>query len=501
LRHEKPPPSGDGTLEYVCCALGPTTEPINPLLRSVALRGAVVPRWIPNEPGEEEALLEALQISSVEQLFRDVPKKARIGRLGVGPGREEPDVVCEVDRLLDRNKPLAKFASFLGGRISNRYSPAAVDAMVSRSEFYTSYTPFQPEASQGMLRVLFEFQSLWVELTGLDVANASLYDGATAAGEALLFCRRLHEGHRFLVPASLPWEEKSVLENYASGPGLRLEEVPFDERTGRLDLDFVRRALSAGDVFGLLADIPNGFGHLDEGVADLKGILGDVPLVVAADPLSLSVLEPPGRYGADVVVGEGQGFGIAPSFGGPLLGLFACRAEHVRSAPGRIVGATQDVEGRPAFALTLQTREQHIRRSRATSNICTNQSLMALAFTVYATVVGPRGLATLQASIAEKARTLASALGGIEGLKAPRFDAPYLGEFTVEVGRGTGEEFLDRLRRKKILGGIPLGDPRSRATRGAERILVAATDATTDREIQKYARAARAAIAAVGRSE
>ncbi len=457
-------------------------------------------RWIPDEPGEEAALLDALGISSTDQLFTDVPKKARIGRLGVGPGHDEPEVVRQIDRLLERNKPLAKFASFLGGRISARYSPAAVDAIVSRSEFYTAYTPYQPEASQGMLRALFEFQSLWVELTGLDVANASLYDGATAAGEALLFCRRLHDGRRFLVPASLPWEEKSVLRNYATGPGLAVEEIPFDDRTGRLDLDFVRRAVGTGDVFGLLADVPNGFGHVDESVADLKGLLGEIPFVVSADPLALTVLEPPGAYGADVVVGEGQGFGTPPSFGGPLLGLFACRREHVRSAPGRIVGATRDVDGRPAYALTLQTREQHIRRSRATSNICTNQSLMALAFVVYASVVGPRGLAELQASIAEKARTLASALGGIDGIQAPRFEAPYLGEFTIELQRGTAAEFLDRLRRKKVLGGISLADPRPGATDRAARILVAASDATTEKEIQKYARAARSAVAAVGRS-
>jgi glycine dehydrogenase subunit 1 len=459
-----------------------------------------VPRWIPNEPGEEAALLEALGIPSVDELFTDVPKKARIGRLGVGTGHEEPEVVRQVDRILERNKPLSKFASFLGGRVAPRYSPAAVDAIVSRSEFYTSYTPYQPEASQGMLRVLFEFQSLWVELTGLDVANASLYDGATAAGEALLLCRRIHEGRRFLVPSSLPWEEKSVLRNYASGPGVAVEEIPYDDRTGRLNLDFVRRAVGAGDLCGVLADIPNGFGAVDEGVADLKGILGDVPLVVAADPLALSVLEPPGNYGADVVVGEGQGFGIPPSYGGPLLGLFACRAEHMRSAPGRIVGATRDVEGRPAFALTLQTREQHIRRSRATSNICTNQSLMALAFVVYASLVGPRGLATLQASLAEKARTLASALGAIDGIQSPRFEAPYLGEFTVELTKGTAAEFLDRLRRKKILGGHPLADPRPGADSTPERVLVAAPESVTDKEIQKYARAARVALDAVGRS-
>jgi glycine dehydrogenase subunit 1 len=459
-----------------------------------------VTRWISNEPGEEAALLEALGIASVDELFADLPKKARIGRLGVGAGKDELGVVTEVDRLLGRNRPYSQFATFLGGRLAPRYAPAAVDAIVSRSEFYTAYTPYQAEASQGMLRTLFEFQSLWVELTGLDIANASLYDGATAAGEALLFSRRLHEGERFLIPASLPWEEKSVLRNYASGPNLKVEEIPYDDRTGRLDLDFVRRAVAAKDVFGLLADIPNGFGHVDEGIPDLKGILGDIPLVVSADPLSLTVLEPPGNYGADVVVGEGQGFGISPSYGGPLLGLFACRKEHVRAAPGRIVGATLDADGQRAFCLTLVTREQHIRRSRATSNICTNESLMALAFVVYASVVGPRGLAQLQQSLAEKARTLATALGGIEGLQAPRFDAPYLGEFTVEVTKGTAAEFLDRLRRRKVLGGHSLADPRPGAPSGPERVLVAATELSGDKEIQKYAKAARSALEAAGRS-
>ncbi len=439
-------------------------------------------------------MLSALGIGSVDELFRDVPKKARIGRLGVGPSHEEPEVVGEVDRLLGRNRPYSQFANFLGGRLACRYAPAAVDAIVSRSEFYTAYTPYQPEASQGMLRALFEFQSLWVELSGMDLANASLYDGATAAGEALLLCRRVHEGRRFLVPASLPWEEKSVLANYASGPGLSLTEIPYDPGTGRLDLGFVRQEVGRGDVFGLLADIPNGFGHLDEGIADLKGILGTVPLVVAADPLALTVLEPPGNFGADVVVGEGQGFGIAPSFGGPLVGLFACRKEHARAAPGRIVGASVDLDGAPAYALTLQTREQHIRRSRATSNICTNQSLMALAFVVYATVVGPRGLANLQAALSEKARTLASALGSIDGIHAPRFDAPYLGDFTIELRRGSAGEFLEKLRRKKILGGHPLADPRPGAPTEPARILVAATESVGEKEIAKYVRAARSIL-------
>jgi glycine dehydrogenase subunit 1 len=260
----------------------------------------------------------------------------------------------------------------------------------------------------------------------------------------------------------------------------------------------VRSEVARGDVFGVLTDVPNGFGHVDEGLLDLKSTIGAIPLTVVADPLSLTVLEPPGEWGADIVVGEGQGFGASPSFGGPLLGLFACRKEHLRLSPGRIVGATQDADGRSAFALTLQTREQHIRRSRATSNICTNQSLLALAFVVYATTVGPRGLADLERTLSERARTLASALGGIDGLRAPRFDAPFLHEFTVAVSRGTATGFLDRLRRKKVLGGHPLADPRPGAPSApGELYLTAATEFVSDKDVAKYANAARSALAHV----
>jgi glycine dehydrogenase subunit 1 len=455
-----------------------------------------VPRWIPDEPGEEAGLLRELGISDAEDLFADIPRRIRLGRMGVGPSHDELQIVQTVDKILDRNRPYSKFAAFLGGRTPIRYPPAAVDAILSRSEFYTSYTPYQPEASQGMLQAMFEFQSLWVELTGLEVSNASMYDGATAAGEALLFCRRLHEGTCFLVPASQFWEERSVLENYAEGNGARFEEIPFDSKTGNLDLEAVRSAIRSKDVFGMLVDLPNGFGHLDEGIPELRPILGNVPLVVNADPLTLSVIEPPGDWGADAVVGEGQSFGLPPSFGGPLLGLFACRREHVRFSPGRIVGATRDAAGQRAFTLTLQTREQHIRRSRATSNICTNESLVALAFVTYASVIGPKGLAQLESRLSERARTLAGALAGIEGLTAPRFDAPFLTDFTIDVTLGSPTDFLDRLRRRKVLGGFPLQDPRpGRPASFAGLIRVGVSETIDEKQIQKYARAARAALA------
>jgi glycine cleavage system P protein (glycine dehydrogenase) subunit 1 len=455
-----------------------------------------MPRWIPGGPEDEAAMLAEIGLTSADELFREIPKKVRLGKLGIAAGLDEFEVIRATDKILDRNKPYSKFSSFMGGRITTPFSPAALDSIISRSEFYTSYTPYQPEASQGMLQTLFEFQSLWVELTGMDAANASLYDGATAAGEALLLCHRVHEGHRFLIPASLPWEEKSVLANYSAGLPIQIEEIPYDARTGCLDLNWIKSAVGAGDVFGALVDVPNGFGHLDEGLPEVKGLLGGAPLVAVADPLSLSVLAPPGSWGADVVVGEGQGFGMAPSFGGPLLGLFACRQELLRFSPGRIVGATRDREGRRAFTLTLQTREQHIRRSRATSNICTNQSLLALGFVVYASLVGPKGLADIQSKLAEKARTLASALSQVDGVAAPRFDAPYLSSFTLGLKHVTSEVFLDRLRRRKVLGGYSLADPRPGKTREESRVLVAVSELTDEKDIRRYASAAKAAALA-----
>ncbi|MCI4341563.1 MAG: aminomethyl-transferring glycine dehydrogenase subunit GcvPA [Thermoplasmata archaeon] len=451
-------------------------------------------RWIPYEPAEEARLLGELGISSTEELFADIPRSVRLGRLGIGAGKEEPEVAAFLERMLGRNRSYRGFSTFLGGRTPIRYVPAAVDAILSRSEFYTAYTPYQPEASQGMLQALFEFQSLWVELTGLDAANASLYDGATAAGEAMLLSRRLHEGHRFLVPASLPWEERSVLENYGVGAGVRVEPIPYEPASGRLDLVSLRSSLAAGDVCGMLAEMPNGLGGVDDQLPELKALLSDIPLTVLADPLALTVLEPPGNWGADIVVAEGQGFGLAPSFGGPLLGLLACRREHLRLSPGRIVGATTDREQRRAFTLTLQTREQHIRRSRATSNICTNQSLLALAFVAYASLVGPRGLERLAANLSEKARTLASQLSQVTGLRAPQFDAPYLWEFAVSLQAPSVPNFLQRLRRARVLGGSPLADPRAGGGAGlAGSYLASVHEGTTDRDIARYVRAARAA--------
>jgi glycine dehydrogenase subunit 1 len=414
-------------------------------------------RWIP--PVEEDAaMLSELGITSVEELFRDIPKKARMKKIGLGGSLDEEDVTLEIERLLGRNRTMSDFDSFLGGGLYSRYPSVMADGLIQRSEFYTAYTPYQAEASQGTLQCLFEFQSLWVELTNMEVANASLYDGATAIGEALLMARRIHEGNRFLIPASTFWEKKSVISNYVKGLGAEIVEVPWDPSTGALDADMIEKE-AKNDCFGVLAEYPDSFGILQESLPSLKSRIGDVPLVVAADPLALTLLEPPGSWGADIVVGEGQGFGVPISYGGPLLGLMACRRSAMRQMPGRIVGATKDHDGRRAFCLTLQTREQHIRRSKATSNVCTNNSLVALAFLAYASTVGPSGLKKLATRFTQKAHGLAEALGGVKGLSAPLFSAPYMFDFVVGVENGKTEEFLSAMAKRGILAGTSLGNP------------------------------------------
>lgn len=453
-------------------------------------------RWIPGEGGDEAALLSALGLTQVEELFKDIPAKARLRQLGLPAGLSEEQVVGRVGGLLAKNRPLAEFDSFLGGGLYQRFSPAVVDGLLQRSEFYTSYTPYQAEASQGMLQALFEFQSLWLELTDMEVANASVYDGTTGLAEAALLARRLHPGQRLLLPASLDWESRSVLENYTGAHGIKLVTIPIDPVTGALDLGFIEREARV-DCFGAITELPDGHGIPQEVLPRVKSSIGDVPLVVRADPLALSVLEPPGRWGADIVIGEGQGLGVPLSYGGPLLGLMAGRRRDMRLLPGRIVGATQDREGRRAFTLTLQTREQHIRRSRATSNICTNQSLMALAFLIHVSAVGPRGLRSTAQQLAERSHELAAALAAVPGLKVPRYTGPFLHEFVMEVTGLPVNEFLAGLVKSGVLGGRALNDPRTGGS--PQSSLLVSVGTRTDAEaIARYAEAARKVLASGG---
>lgn len=380
----------------------------------------------------EKAMLRELGMETMDDLFAHLPPEVRVPAVDLPPGLSEAETVRSVRRILGRNRDGEELVSFLGAGYYDMYVPAAVDAIVGRSEFYTSYTPYQAELSQGLMQALFEYQSLICELTGMEAANSSLYDGASALGEAALMCARISRRGEFLVPQILHWEKRSVLANYARGAGLTIREVPPVPGTARLDGERLEDLVTS-DTAGIYVEMPNFLGLLDPGLLTLKEDHPDVLLVVGVQPLSLAVVRPPGDYGADIVVGEGQPLGNRLSFGGPSLGLFACRREHMRRMPGRVIGLTQDAAGNRAFAMTLQTREQHIRKERAMSNICTNESLLAIATAVYLGSQGSAGLRSTARRLLDRAASLAARIDRVEGFRAPLFEGTYFNEVPVGV--------------------------------------------------------------------
>lgn len=398
-------------------------------------------------------MLDFLKLESVEQLFEDIPPPFRTGGVDIPRGMTEFEVIRHVRSLLDMNRDCSGMKCFLGSGIYDIFIPSIVPQVTGRSELYTAYTPYQSEYSQGLLQLIFEYQSLVSELTGMEVVNASMYDGATALGEAATMCRRLKAGGRFVVPRTLPPWKKSVLTNYLSGLSVELAEYGFDPETGLMNFEEAV-SLASGDACGIYVETPNALGLYEESVLDMKGAIGETPLVAGVNPASLATAVPPGEYGADIVVGEGQSIGLAMNTGGPLLGIFACRREHVRKMPGRVVGATVDGEGNRAFCLTLQAREQHIRRSKATSNICTNETLLSIAASVYLSSLGGEGLANV-------ARRTESVRGeAVRKLKGGNFHVPFSGagynEFTLVTSKDP-VTLSRELLKHGIIGGYPVG--------------------------------------------
>jgi glycine dehydrogenase subunit 1 len=328
-----------------------------------------------------------------------------------------------------------------------------VRAILSRSEFYTSYTPYQPELSQGMLQALWEYQSLICELTGMDAANTSMYDASTALGEAARMASRIRPGSVFLVPRALRHHRRSVLRNYLIGTGVEVRGVDYDRETGTLDLGKLKEALSP-EVCGVYVENPNFLGRFEEQVGEIRGMT-DAVLVVGVNPIAQAIVRPPADFGADIVIGEGQALGAPANFGGPLLGIFACRQEHVRKMPGRVIGLTRDANDHRAFCMTLQTREQHIRREKAMSNICTNESLLAVAAASYLSILGSNGLRRLAADNIRRAKDLASRIDRIEGFTAPLFPGAHFNEFVVRFRLGYDLVHRELLQRG-IHGGLAL---------------------------------------------
>ncbi len=436
--------------------------------------------YSPHTDADRARMLDVIGVEDIDALFEDIPAAVRAAGWDVPPPLAEQEVRSELTRLAGRNR--ISEVSFLGAGVYRHLVPSVVGEVIGRPEFATAYTPYQPEVSQGTLQSIYEFQSLICELTGMDMATASHYDGATATAEAALMACRLTRRDRVAVSAGVNPDYRRVLETYCSGPGIEVITVPIDATeggTGATDQESATRAVD-GDVACLIAAQPNFYGQLEpmQSLGEIAHAAG-AQFVAVVEPISLAMLESPGAYGADIVTAEGQPLGIPLSFGGPYVGLMAARMGSVRQMPGRLVGATRDVQGRKGYVLTLQAREQHIRREKAASNICTNQALMALAATAYLTAVGPEGLHEVAELSMTQARHTAAALESA-GLAQRRFAGAYFAEVAMVVP--------DARRRHAALAerGVVAGylaerdDPALRDT-----VLLATTELTTDADIER----------------
>lgn len=424
-------------------------------------------------------MLGRIGVRTVEDLFRDVPAANRLRQpLNLPAAMSEPELLAHLNALAAENHGCDELVCFLGGGAYDHFIPAVVDALAGQSEFVTAYTPYQAEASQGSLQAFYEYQTLICQLTGMDVSNASLYDGASAAAEAVLMARAITGRRRLVISAAVHPETRQVLETYVRNLPIDLATVPAPD--GQTDLDGLRRQANE-DTAAVFVQSPNVFGCVEalEAAGTAIHETGGL-LIVSVDPIACGLLKSPGACGADIVVGEGQPLGIPLSYGGPYLGFMACRDAHLRKMPGRLVGATQDKEGRRGFCLTLQTREQHIRRERATSNVCTNQGLLALRAAIYLAAVGRTGLAQIASLCLAKSHYAAARIAELDGF-ALRFDAPFFKEFVVRTEKDVSQA-LRRPRERGILAGVPLGRwfPEM-----ADCFLVAVTEKRTKAEIDE----------------
>jgi glycine dehydrogenase subunit 1 len=411
--------------------------------------------YVLNTPEDQRAMLAAIGVSSIEELFCKVPPSLHLNRpLQVPPALSEIELTARLTQLVGLNRPASDAICFLGGGAYDHFIPAVVDAIAGRSEFYTAYTPYQAEASQGSLQAFFEFQTLICQLTGLDVANASLYEGGSAVAEAVLMALSIQpRRQKVLVAESLHPEYRQTLATYVANLDLHVQTLPTHD--GFLDPDELKRTIDE-QTLCVVAQHPNFFGCLEEpdALANVAHQVGAL-FIVSFDPISLGLLKRPGQYGADIAVAEGQCLGNPMSYGGPYLGLLACREEFVRKLPGRLVGQTVDRQGKRCWVLTLQTREQHIRREKATSNICTNQGLMALKATVYLAALGPQGLKETADLCTRKAHYAAERLTQVPGIRL-RFGRPFFKEFTLQAEE-TVPSLLAGLLEKGYHAGLHLG--------------------------------------------
>ncbi|MBD3334980.1 MAG: aminomethyl-transferring glycine dehydrogenase subunit GcvPA [Candidatus Eisenbacteria bacterium] len=432
---------------------------------------------------EEAGMLKSMGLASFEDLKQQVPEEQRLQKpLDLPPPLPEARLRERFAALSRQNYDAALVPSFLGAGLYDHDRPAVVTHLIQRSEFATAYTPYQAEVSQGTLAAIFEFQTTICELTGLDVANASLYDGGSACGEALWMAMGATRRNKVLVSAGVNPLWRRVVDTYLDSPGVTVETLPHDG--GRVDPEELKRRLD-DDTAAVVVQHPNAFGLLEESQEVGRAVDGSgAHLVALVDPVSLAILKPPAAWGATTAVGEGQFLAIPPTYGGPLLGFMATRKKHLRRMPGRLVAEAEDADGDRGFVLTLQTREQHIRRARATSNICTNNSLIALGMQVTLSLLGPQGLREMAEGSLRNAWRTREALLAIPGVESP-FSGPFFREFVVDLPREAEEVVQAVFERCRILCGVP---GRYLWPDHPERLLVAATEKRTPEEIDNMAR-------------
>jgi len=408
-------------------------------------------RYLPNSDSDRAEMLESIGKASVDELFAQIPPELRVsGPLRLPGPLSEPELMEFFEQA---SKESARdYVSLLGAGAYSHYRPVVIDSLILRGEFLTSYTPYQAEISQGNLQAMFEFQTLIAQLTGMDVANSSLYDGSTAANEAALMAMRLTRRERVVIARTVHPEYRQVVQTYLQHQGVQIDEVPYTA-SGQVDLEVLEATVNE-DTAAVVVQSPNFFGALESwpAVAEVAHRRGALAVAVVTEPLSLALVKPPSE--ADIVCGEAQSFGVPVAFGGPYVGFLACREQFLRQMPGRLVGETRDTEGHRGYVLTLATREQHIRREKATSNICTSQTLMALNATIYLCLLGKSGLRQLAAQNLAKARYAAAELRRIPGVSTP-FAGPHFNELVAKAP-GDAEEVLAALREEKIIGGLHL---------------------------------------------
>ena len=412
-------------------------------------------RYIPATESDIKEMLEKIGLSSISELFRSIPEPLRLKKgLNLSSTMSELELTRHMNKLASKNKGNNHYSSFLGAGCYRHFAPSIINHIISRAEFYTAYTPYQPEISQGTLQAIFEFQSLICMLTGMEVANASMYDGATSLAEATLMAIRITNRKEVILSQTTHPEYRQTLETYLKNLDVKIKIAPFTKE-GLTDFNWIENEINS-QCAAIIIQNPNFFGVIEdvESFSTLAHNNGSLQIAGVVEPISLGILKPPGEMGADIVAGEGQSLGIPMNYGGPSLGLFSSLEKYVRNMPGRIVGETVDTQGKRGYVLTLATREQHIRRERATSNICTNQGLCALIATIYLAAMGKSGMKEVGEQNIQKAHYAKNALSKIKGLNL-KFSGKTFNEFVIETKKPPSE-INEQLLKRSIIGGLDL---------------------------------------------